>query len=414
VKRARQPASHALPHTHGASLVGSAVSVYWDDDRAWYVGTVKEFDRVSGWHTVAYDDGEQRSEPLNDPCLLWMAKTAQPALPKRPAPRLPGGSSKKRSSAERQGVANSIESVVIDEFEFRCQSSKAQARYDDASCSASTSGAWSALPAAGDTRDCVAQGSGVFTAAAAAALCNGAVTSAATCSRSADRSSAAHAHAAAQARTSHPSAALRPSARAVSSALSSAASTSAEAATESAADAFLTAVQAALASEPRKHERFMAAMLSFRAGDLDTVEVMEQVASVLAGRNELIASFNTFLPDGYRLEPHELASYSACHAAATQPAATESRRLADGFVSRLVERFHDRPDTLRRVLAVLSATCLDDPSTPSASLLRAPPSVAHALQQLMPLLASAPDLARELREYVPTSCFAHGHVHTIL
>jgi hypothetical protein len=78
-KRARQPpASQVLPHTHGASLVGTAVSVYWDEDRAWYRGTIKEFDRVSGWHTVAYDDGEQRNEPLNDPRLQWRVAPSAP------------------------------------------------------------------------------------------------------------------------------------------------------------------------------------------------------------------------------------------------------------------------------------------------------------------------------------------------
>ena len=60
-----------LPHTHGNSLMGATISVFWLDEHRWYTGTVKEFDRVSGWHVVAYEDGEQREEPLNDPQLLW-------------------------------------------------------------------------------------------------------------------------------------------------------------------------------------------------------------------------------------------------------------------------------------------------------------------------------------------------------
>ena len=71
-QRIRQPNStRILPHTHGESLIGSAISVYWDVDCRWYVGTVKAFDRVSGWHVVCYDDGEQRNEPLNDPLFRW-------------------------------------------------------------------------------------------------------------------------------------------------------------------------------------------------------------------------------------------------------------------------------------------------------------------------------------------------------
>ena len=34
-------------------------------------GSIKEFDRVTGWHLVAYDDGDQRREPLNHQHLCW-------------------------------------------------------------------------------------------------------------------------------------------------------------------------------------------------------------------------------------------------------------------------------------------------------------------------------------------------------
>lgn len=66
-QRVRQPNSRRiLPHTHDESLVGTTVSVFWDVDCCWYVGTVKEFDRVAGWHIVRYDEYACRgSNPLD-------------------------------------------------------------------------------------------------------------------------------------------------------------------------------------------------------------------------------------------------------------------------------------------------------------------------------------------------------------
>ena len=71
-QRLRQNTTRFLPHTYDTSLVGTRIKVYWATDQTWYVGTVRAFDRVSGWHTVAYDDGDQQTEPLNDPQFHWM------------------------------------------------------------------------------------------------------------------------------------------------------------------------------------------------------------------------------------------------------------------------------------------------------------------------------------------------------
>ena len=82
-------------------------------------------------------------------------------------------------------------------------------------------------------------------------------------------------------------------------------------------------------------------------------------------------------------------------------------------MSRLCDHFSERPDVLRQLHAILRDASLEDPSVPSACPVRAPPLVAQTFQQLRPLLADAPDLARELLEYVPASCYSDGHVHII-
>ena len=70
-QNALQASGGNLPHTHGADLIGATISVYGAAEATWYVGKVQDFDADSGWHVVAYQDGDVRTEPLNDPLLKW-------------------------------------------------------------------------------------------------------------------------------------------------------------------------------------------------------------------------------------------------------------------------------------------------------------------------------------------------------
>eukprot|EP00964_Phaeocystis_antarctica_P112487 scaffold76635_cov63-Phaeocystis_antarctica.AAC.1 len=49
------------------SIVGKRVRVFWEDDQVWYLGVVKDYNRVTELHFVQFDDGDQREEPLNFP-----------------------------------------------------------------------------------------------------------------------------------------------------------------------------------------------------------------------------------------------------------------------------------------------------------------------------------------------------------
>jgi hypothetical protein len=51
--------------SYDRTIVGRRVRVYWESDRVWYQGVVKDYDRAGELHTVCYDDGDQRDEPLN-------------------------------------------------------------------------------------------------------------------------------------------------------------------------------------------------------------------------------------------------------------------------------------------------------------------------------------------------------------
>mmetsp|Transcript_4146 Transcript_4146/g.13635 ORF Transcript_4146/g.13635 Transcript_4146/m.13635 type:complete len:140 (+) Transcript_4146:421-840(+) len=52
-------------------------------------------------------------------------------------------------------------------------------------------------------------------------------------------------------------------------------------------------------------------MKNFKAQEIDTPGVIQQVSNLFSGYNKLILGFNTFLPDGYKIElPCEDSSYA--------------------------------------------------------------------------------------------------------
>ena len=58
------------------TIVSKRIRIYWESERRWYKGVVKEFDPVSQLHTVLYDDGEQQHEALQPgktPQCTWEA-----------------------------------------------------------------------------------------------------------------------------------------------------------------------------------------------------------------------------------------------------------------------------------------------------------------------------------------------------
>ena len=73
------PASHQRPtrpkawrgflrsesKSYDRTLIGKRICVYWEGERVWYHGVVKDYDRAGELHMVCYDDGDQRFEPLN-------------------------------------------------------------------------------------------------------------------------------------------------------------------------------------------------------------------------------------------------------------------------------------------------------------------------------------------------------------
>jgi len=65
---------------------------------------------------------------------------------------------------------------------------------------------------------------------------------------------------------------------------------------------YLDQVKIAFGEKPEIYNEFLDIMKNFKAQEIDTPGVIQQVSQLFHGYNKLILGFNTFLPDGYKIE----------------------------------------------------------------------------------------------------------------
>eukprot|EP00632_Arachnochrysis_sp_CCMP2950_P013965 CAMPEP_0185700544 /NCGR_PEP_ID=MMETSP1164-20130828/7548_1 /TAXON_ID=1104430 /ORGANISM="Chrysoreinhardia sp, Strain CCMP2950" /LENGTH=1111 /DNA_ID=CAMNT_0028367495 /DNA_START=182 /DNA_END=3517 /DNA_ORIENTATION=+ len=65
---------------------------------------------------------------------------------------------------------------------------------------------------------------------------------------------------------------------------------------------YLDQVKMAFGDKPEIYNEFLDIMKNFKAQEIDTPGVIQQVSHLFQGYNKLILGFNTFLPDGYKIE----------------------------------------------------------------------------------------------------------------
>ena len=64
------------PHLDSmAALVGRLISVYWDGEERYFIGTVKEFSASNESHLVVYEDGDQKWHHLENETITWPGGT---------------------------------------------------------------------------------------------------------------------------------------------------------------------------------------------------------------------------------------------------------------------------------------------------------------------------------------------------
>ena len=57
--------------TAGALRDGVRIRVFWDGEKRWYTGTIRERGHKPSRHLVVYDDGDQHQEDFDSPVLQW-------------------------------------------------------------------------------------------------------------------------------------------------------------------------------------------------------------------------------------------------------------------------------------------------------------------------------------------------------
>ncbi|GMH53925.1 hypothetical protein TrRE_jg1732, partial [Triparma retinervis] len=65
---------------------------------------------------------------------------------------------------------------------------------------------------------------------------------------------------------------------------------------------YLDQVKHEFGDRPRIYNEFLEIMKNFKAQTIDTPGVITRVSNLFRGYNNLILGFNTFLPDGYKIE----------------------------------------------------------------------------------------------------------------
>ena len=60
-------------------------------------------------------------------------------------------------------------------------------------------------------------------------------------------------------------------------------------------------------SKPEIYNEFLDIMKNFKAQTIDTPGVIQKVSQLFRGYNKLILGFNTFLPEGHKIKPDDIA-----------------------------------------------------------------------------------------------------------
>ena len=78
------------------------------------------------------------------------------------------------------------------------------------------------------------------------------------------------------------------------------------------------------ADRPGVYNQFLDIMKDFKSQAIDTPHVIRSVSQLFEGKPKLILSFNTFLPEGYKISPEDVDRLGSANGAAAAAAAAEA------------------------------------------------------------------------------------------
>ena len=120
---------------------------------------------------------------------------------------------------------------------------------------------------------------------------------------------------------------------------------------------YLNQVKIQFSDNPEVYNKFLDILIDFKSHTIDTQKVIEQVSRLLHGHQTLILGFNTFLPQGYKIEvrqPHYMTGMQKNPTQANKDgkAAPELDRVYS-FVSKIKQRFAHQQSVYQQFLQIL-------------------------------------------------------------
>ncbi|EKX35432.1 hypothetical protein GUITHDRAFT_51608, partial [Guillardia theta CCMP2712] len=150
---------------------------------------------------------------------------------------------------------------------------------------------------------------------------------------------------------------------------------------------YLNQVKSQFGDNPEVYNKFLDIMKDFKSHSIDTQKVIERVSKLFSGHQNLILGFNTFLPQGYKIEIRQPTANKKPTQAAKKSAPEFDH--AYSYVSKIKQRFANDQEVYQKFLQILQRYKEEGSA------------IAQVKQQVAELFAGHDDLLGEFGNFLP-------------
>eukprot|EP00536_Pseudo-nitzschia_multiseries_P004770 jgi/Psemu1/295691/fgenesh1_pm.82_\ len=145
---------------------------------------------------------------------------------------------------------------------------------------------------------------------------------------------------------------------------------------------YLDQVKVEFGDRPHIYNEFLDIMKTFKTQQIDTPGVIRRVSNLFQGNRRLVLGFNTFLPEGYRIELPD----GDGPPQSGQPLEFDH---AIKYVTNIKKRFADEPETYKKFLEILHTYQKEQRG------------IKEVLEEVSVLFEEHPDLLKEFTFFLP-------------
>ncbi|EED93752.1 predicted protein, partial [Thalassiosira pseudonana CCMP1335] len=143
---------------------------------------------------------------------------------------------------------------------------------------------------------------------------------------------------------------------------------------------YLDQVKMEFGDRPHIYNEFLDIMKTFKSQQIDTPGVIQRVSALFHGNKRLVLGFNTFLPEGYKIELQQ------AQAQREQPVEFDH---AINYVTTIKKRFAAHPEIYRKFLEILHTYQKEQRG------------IKEVLDEVSVLFADHADLLKEFTYFLP-------------